>query len=97
MLFIKMMVGDGRIAHTSPTRSVELVAEFHTVHTHSLDFSIFVHLTSGFQPLGVKNENEHENQSLLYSVRKQRRRRLFPGGRGRRRRCCPLKMMSTSC
>lgn len=67
MLCIKMMVGDVRIDHLgpstwtiSPTRSVELVAEFHTVHTHSFDFSIFVQLASGFQPLSVKNDNEHE-------------------------------------
>lgn len=40
----------------SPARSVELVTEFHTVHTDSFDFSIFGQLTSGFLPLGIKNE-----------------------------------------
>lgn len=67
------MVGDGQRDHLaraafSPTQSVELATEFHTVHTRAFHFSIFVQLTSGFQPLGVKSENEHENQSSCVSA-----------------------------
>lgn len=58
-----MMVGDGQRDHLgrgtfSPTQAVEFVTDLHTAHTHSFDFSIFVRLTSGLQPLDVKNENE---------------------------------------
>lgn len=67
------MVGDGQRDHLargacSPTQPVELLTDFHTVHTHAFHFSIFARLTSGFQPLGVKNENEHENQSSCVSA-----------------------------